>query len=128
MANPIKPTGPGGLPLPPPTTEPASPVRSSGGADFRRELAGVSPAAPPAAGASPPVPAAGSTEAIFADLRAGRIDRAAALDRLVAGQLARVAPAGLTPAARGELEAVLRGALEHDPGLARLFEDASRES
>lgn len=133
MANPIKPTGPGPVAPPLPDAQPGDRGAATGNVrtgtgDFRRELTQAAQAA-----SSPPTEATAAaagprgSAAVFADLRAGHIDRGQAVDRLVAHQLERVAPAGLTPAARAELESLLRNALENDPNLARLVEDASRE-
>ncbi|MCC7537753.1 MAG: hypothetical protein IT379_16135 [Deltaproteobacteria bacterium] len=131
MANPIKPTGPGGLPPSIPDVQPSRTERAGTG-DFRRELANAAATREPGAGAgaasATPAAQANGTTAVLADLRAGRIDRSEAVERLVAHQVERVAPAGLSPSARAELESLLRSTLESDPNLARLMEDASREA
>lgn len=67
-----------------------------------------------------------NAEGVLADLRAGRIDGAAAVERLVAEALKGPMAAGLTPGGRVALEAHLRASLEDDPNLAALVRDLDR--
>jgi hypothetical protein len=60
---------------------------------------------------------------VAADLQAGRIDGATAIDRLVADVLNGPMAAGLDARARAALETHLRASLEDDPNLAALVRD-----
>jgi hypothetical protein len=61
------------------------------------------------------------TESVLAEFRAGRIDRAAALDQLADRAVARSGVAALTEKGAADLKAFLRDQLEHDPALAALL-------
>lgn len=67
-----------------------------------------------------------TTDALLADVKAGRIDANAAVERLVAEALEGPLAAGLTPAGKADLEAHLRDALQHDPNLAAMVRDLER--
>ena len=119
MTSPIKPPG-GGPPKPPGGPEGLSKSQGPRGADgpddarFRDAVAD-----------KPEVGAAGAVDPVVADLRAGRIDAAEAVDRLVARAMERVPP-GVTEAGRAELEAFLREQLAEDPTLSEMVEDLER--
>src|SRR5262245_53755486 len=72
------------------------------------------------------VSAAGPLASIGDDLRAGKIDVATAIERLVARALSSQDAAALPPARRAELEAHLRAALADDPALLALTKDLER--
>lgn len=65
----------------------------------------------------------GPVAGVAADLQAGRIDGATAIDRLVADVLNGPMAAGLDERARAALETHLRTSLEDDPNLAALVRD-----
>jgi len=86
---------------------------------------------PNAAASAGPSTGAARTEksgpaGIVQELRAGQIDAQTAVDKLVDRALAKADAAGLSPAKRGELEAVLRDALATDPTLSQLSKDLER--
>ena len=72
------------------------------------------------------VDGASEVKRIAADLRAGRMDAASAVDALVARALESNAAMALPPAQRTELEAYLRTTLSEDPSLLALTKDLSR--
>jgi hypothetical protein len=72
------------------------------------------------------VPAADPVTNVAADLRAGRIDVATALDRIVARAMESGPASTLPPAQRRELEAFLRQSLADDPSLLALTKDLER--
>ncbi len=119
MTGPLKPTGA------PPVADSAlgagGPDAPSG-AEFRDALDATSASAPPEA----PAPVDGELARIVEDVRAGRLDPAAAVDTLVARALASPMARGLAPAARAGLEAHLRATLAEDPVLRQLVGDLSR--
>lgn len=126
MTSPIKPPGDG----PPGPSSPDGPGGPSGPGKpkpaegpseaFRETLEGASegPASEQVAGSD-------ALQSVADDLRAGRIDAAQAVDRLVQRAL-EAAPEALPPAARAELEAHLRRALAEDPSLSALTKDLER--
>ena len=71
-------------------------------------------------------PAADPVSNVAADLRAGRIDVATALDRIVARAMESGPASALPPAQRRELEAFLRQSLADDPSLLALTKDLER--
>lgn len=116
----------------PPGTNPVAPPVSAEGAGptaaprnpeaFRAALDG--------AGAAPAVHStqgAGSVEKVVAELRAGRVDVAGAVEALVAEALGGKTVSALPPARRAELEGVLRQALAEDPALVELQRDLERQ-
>lgn len=119
MTSSIKPPGSGG-------PKPIDPVGASKDAERsdrtraeRFEEALDASRAPSTTTASSVGPVAG----VAADLQAGRIDGATAIDRLVADVLNGPMAAGLDARARAALEAHLRASLEDDPNLAALVRD-----
>lgn len=128
MSAPIKP--PGGPSGPPPgiggPEGPGGPEASSG----RPASEGASPAerpeaARPASGTEAAAPA-GPVREVAEALRAGQIDGAEAIDRLVQHALGAPGAQALSPALRSELEAHLRQTLADDPALAALVRDLDR--
>lgn len=121
MTGPIKPPStPGGA-------TPASPVdsaRETGRADFREEALTV----PDRPGAAPE--AASSLEpalaAIAKELREGRLQPSQAVDALVERVLQSPMARTLAPAARAQLETVVRAQLADDPALSALVADLGR--
>ncbi|NOY92407.1 MAG: hypothetical protein GXP55_14530 [Deltaproteobacteria bacterium] len=127
MTSPIKP--PGGPP-PPITATPETGVEGLKAPDvgqareaFRQAL-DETPEAQAVEGPGALAP----TEQLGADLAAGRVDRATAIDTLVAQSLAKPEVALLSPAGRVELETHLREALANDPGLSGLLDDLERSA
>lgn len=132
MSTPIK--GPGGAPPgaglpdgaegPGPTKGPSESFRDAlEGAD----KAGGTEGAGAAGGAEAnQVEATGAVRELAADLRAGRIDISAALDKIVERAMASGPAAALGPAARRELEQFLRRQLADDPTLLALAKDLER--
>jgi hypothetical protein len=124
MSSPIKP--PGGKPAGGVSPEDVAGTGSAKGPGkaaeaFRDALEGARGAdASTAAGAADPV------RAVAADLAAGRIDAATAVDRLVARALESGGARGLPPVRRAELEALLRASLAEDPTLVSLTKDLER--
>lgn len=124
MTSPIKP--PGGTP---PGAPDPSRVDGAGRAEgpretFREALDRTSSDAGPAGATAPPEVT--GVRAISDDVRTGRIDAEAAVDRLVARALSTPAARSLTEAARAELEADLRRSLAEDPTLLALTKDLAR--
>ena len=111
MTSPIKPPG-GGKPASPGASAP------SPGESFQKSLDGVQETNSAAATGAPAL-----VEQLVADLKAGRIDGPAAMDRLVQDALEGPMAAGLTPRGRDELEAFLRESFAQDPALAQLLQD-----
>ena len=118
MTSPIKPPG-GGPPKVPGADaqpDPRKAERSEGAREaFETALEGT-PKGADAAGAAP-------VDDVVADLRAGRIDAAAAVEKMVQEALSAPGVAQLDAAARAELEAHIRQTLEDDPNLAALVRD-----
>jgi hypothetical protein len=119
MSSSIKPPGSGG-------PKPIDPVGASKDAERsdraraeRFEEALEASRTPSTTAASSTSPVAG----VAADLQAGRIDGATAIDRLVADVLNGPMAAGLDARARAALETHLRASLEDDPNLAALVRD-----
>lgn len=119
-------------PIKPPGKPPGTPPPDVGGADatsrtkgpseaFRDALAGAEgPEQANAVTAKQGAQGADALKSISEDLRAGRIDAAGAVDRLVARALDAVDVRALPPTKRAELEAFLRNALRDDPTLGGL--------
>ncbi len=126
MSSPIKP--PGGTPSPPPSADGAGPTGRAGQkapSETFQESLDKSAGTPAPKG----VVEAGhvdGTQEVAADLRAGRIDAATAVERLVARTLEGPTAVGLTPAGRAELETFLRRMLAEDPALLALTKDLER--
>jgi hypothetical protein len=131
VTNPIRPTGPGtGLdPLGDSLSSPSDAVRggpsapsgagqAAGAAGSQASQAAAGLTAP---GAGSAASAAGSTARVLAELRAGHIDRAQAIEALVAQALAEPHVARLSPARQAELAGVLRASLGDDPRLGKLL-------
>lgn len=114
----IKPKGPGGPGVPDAPDAPSAKPTEAPRESFREVLDAPSGAARTSA--------TGPLASITDDLRAGKIDAATAIDRLVANALAGKDVAGLPPARRAELEAHLRAALAEDPALVALTKDLER--
>ncbi len=117
---------------PPSGKSPSLPPAGDGGIDAVR---GSGPKAPSDAfrkTLDEPVAAAARAEpktvaaALAHDLRAGRIDADTVVNKLVDKALAKADAAGLSPAKRLELEAMLRDALVSDPTLSQLSKDLER--
>jgi hypothetical protein len=83
------------------------------------------PGAVSSASAARAAPKAG-VAGIAQELRAGHISGEVAVQKLVDRALAKADSAGLSPAKRTELEAVLRDALASDPTLSQLSKDLER--
>lgn len=125
MTSPIKPPG-GGPPSGIDPTDPASKGAAKGpaGAEGAERAEAFQEAlASQQGGQAESVQEAGS---IGADLEAGRIDAATAIDRLVAEALSGPMASTLDAAGRAELEAHLRASLEDDPNLAAMVRDLER--
>lgn len=118
MTDSIKP--PGG----PPSTPPIAPTGASGTGEgrFREALDGASEARP----AAQATPAPSHLAAVVAELRSGAITAEAAIGRLVEHHLGAGPARALAPAARAELEHLLRGRLEADPTFRALTADLER--
>lgn len=137
MSSPIKPPGNGPRPIDPVgASTDAGRTRAERSEGFDRALE-TSQASNSQAPATHPAAATAAADArgaedvagvvgVVADLRAGRIDGAAAVERLVAEALSGPMAAGLTPDGRVALEAHLRASLEDDPNLAALVRDLDR--
>jgi hypothetical protein len=108
MTGPIKPPGGGSFGVGGPG-DPSS--TRAPGERFEATLDRVSA---PKSDSIAPTPLAGA-RAISADLRAGRLEATAAVDRIVTEALSSPMALGLDPAARAELEAHLRSQLAEDP-------------
>ncbi len=65
-------------------------------------------------------------QSLAADLAAGRIDGAQAVDRLVTATLGGGAAEALPSAERARLESMLRAALAEDPALVAMQKDLAR--
>jgi hypothetical protein len=90
---------------------------------------GPAPASPVGAttGVSGTVATGGDVAAaVVAELRAGRIDAAGAVERLVTNALSQAGASALPPLRRAELEALLREAVSSDPSLVQLRKDLER--
>jgi type IV secretory pathway TrbL component len=131
VTNPIRPTGPGtGLdPLGESVSSPPDAVRGGPSApsgasqaagaassEVARASAGLS-----ASGAGSPSSGAGGAARVLAELHAGHIDRAQAIEALVSQALAEPHVARLSPARQAELAGVLRASLGDDPRLSKLL-------
>lgn len=117
MTDSIKP--PGG----PPAALPVAPKGTDGAEGrFRAELEGATAAEakPAASGAS------GIVSATVAEIRAGTLTPEAAVARLLEHHLGAGPARALAPAARAELERILRSRLEDDPTLRALSADLGR--
>jgi len=120
MSIPIKPPGgPAGVPPP----DGADGPKKSGEASeaFRAALDEVAPAAAPGPGV-----ALEGAASVAAELRAGRIDAAVAVERLLERAVASGAAAALSPEQREGLRAHLRQILAEDPSLLALTKDLGR--
>lgn len=123
MTSPIKP--PGG---PKPPIDPAAAESSQGpsSADrserFQEALGATETPATSASTAS----SATELDSVVADLKAGRIDADAAVERLIADALQGPMASLLDDAGKAELEAHLRATLEDDPNLSALVRDMDR--
>ena len=133
MSTPIK--GPGGASPGAgfPESDGPSGTKTGGASEtFREALDGAEKAADPqgAAGAAPTgasqIDPSDPVALVAADLRAGRIDVATALDRIVERAMASGPATALEPAARRELQDFLRQALADDPSLLALTKDLER--
>ncbi|MCA9612847.1 MAG: hypothetical protein H6722_22080 [Sandaracinus sp.] len=121
MTSSIKPPGSGPKPI-----DPVGASKDADRTDRTRTEAfdeALEAARAPATSATAP---AGAVSGVVEDLRAGRIDAAAAVDRLVADVLNGPMAAGLDDRGRAALEAHLRASLEDDPNLAALVRDLER--
>jgi hypothetical protein len=117
MTGPIKPTSGTSVANP---LEPATEAGEASRADFREALEVEStPSARPAE-------VSGELATLVAEVEAGRLTAAEAVDQLVDRALGSAMARGLEPAARAGLEAHLRAALAEDPVLGQLVEDLSR--
>ena len=119
MTGPIKPPGGGSIGVGGPG-DPSGPRPS--GERFEATLDRVSA---PKSDSIAPTPLAGA-RAISADLRAGRLEASAAVDRIVAEALASPMAAGLDRTSLAELEAHLRSQLAEDPTLQSMTADLDR--
>ena len=119
----IKPKGP----HTPGATTPESPTETGAAhaKDAPRETFRETLDAPAKASQAAPT---GPLASIRDDLRAGKIDAAGAIDRLVARALSAPEAAALPPARKAELEAHLRAALADDPTLVAMTKDLERAS
>ena len=115
MTGPIKPPG---SPKPPSSVDTPTEVnRSAETAEaFKGALEGPSEAAP----------ATEVSAAVSAELRAGTLDAAGAVERLIADALASPAATQLSSAGKQALENHLRESLADDPNLAALVTDLER--
>jgi hypothetical protein len=131
VTNPIRPSGPGpGLdPLGDSVSSPSDAVRggpsapgapgqAAGSAGAQASQASEASAALAASSSGAPASGAGR---VLAELRAGHIDRAQAIEALVAQALAEPHVARLSPARQAELAGVLRATLGDDPRLGKLL-------
>src|SRR5687768_5886572 len=131
MSTPIK--GPGGTSPGAglPETEGPSGTKTGGASEtFREALQGAEKTAQPegasAAAEAAQVEGADPVALVAADLRAGRIDVATAVDRIVERAMASGPATALEPAARRELPDFLRQTLADDPSLQALTKDLER--
>lgn len=118
MTSPIKP--PGG------STPPLAPNQATQGPDSKaaegfREALEVDGPSKTSAAQGP-----SGVDAVVAELRAGRIDAAEAVERLVAEALEGPMASMLDAAGRSQLEAHLRETLADDPNLQALVRDLER--
>ncbi len=111
----MKITGPGSG-SPPDGVQPPDEAQAPSGAKFAEKIDKAAVSQQPRAGDVEP--AAGGIADIGADLRAGRITPAAAIERVVERVLDRQVGADAPAAVRAKIEASLRQALEDDPLLA----------
>ncbi len=118
MTSPIKPPGGGPPKVPGADARPES-TKAQRSDESRQAFEAALDQTAPSAEAQK----AGSVDGVVEDLRAGRIDGAAAVDRLVQEALSAPGVAQLDAAARAELEAHIRHTLEDDPNLAALVRD-----
>lgn len=118
MTSPIKPPG-GGPPKVPGADAQPDPSKAKGAEGSREAFE----AALDGADRGQDAQAAAPTDAVVADLRAGRTDAAAAVEAMVQEALSAPGVAQLDAAARAELEAHIRHTLEDDPHLAALVRD-----
>lgn len=118
MTSPIKPPG-GGPPKVPGADAQPDPTKAKGAGGSREAFE----AALDGVDRGRDAQAAAPVDAVVADLRAGRIDAAAAVDKMVQEALSAPGVASLDAAARAELEAHIRHTLEDDPNLAALVRD-----
>ena len=89
---------------------------------FRGALDGATPPSEASVTAVPP----GGVSEVTAALRAGTLTPEAAVSRLCEQHLASGPARALTPAARAELERLLRARLEDDPALLALTSELGR--
>ncbi len=126
MTSSIKP--PGGPPPGAPTPDEVSGANKPAGAQGAKEsfkstldqVAGASPAQASAA--------TGGVHSIAADLKAGTIDAATAVDRLVAQTMGGPAAQALNEVGRAALESRLRTILAEDPALKQMVSDLTSDS
>lgn len=125
MTSPIKPPGSGGPPSIAPRDE-AKGASKSGEAkgpkeSFKATMDNVAGAkAPEGVGRAASV---GGVQEIAAALKAGKIDAAGAVEKLVARALESPAAQALNEVGRAQLEAQIRDAIETDPALQSLVSD-----
>lgn len=128
MSSEIKPPGAGGVP--PAVGGADSSVPSEGtGEAFRAALEGTAPVegtAPAESTAQSATSASQGIEGIAAELRAGRVDSAQAVEQLLTRALSSASAQALPPAERARLEAMLRSAIAEDPTLAAMQKDLTR--
>ena len=123
MTSPIKPPGGG-----PPKVGPAAGVDKAGAPDaakgpkesFGATLDKVSGAEAPQGAAK-----VDGVQGIVADLKAGKIDPAAAVEQLISRAMESPAAQRLNEAGRAALEAHLRETLQDDPALQSLVDELS---
>ena len=123
MSTPIKPPGGGGPPRGIDAPKGKDAVSKAPSDEFRKTLDLRRPA--PAAPVAQPV-ATDAVQRIAAQVRAGELDAARAVEQLVERAMSSGAASTLAPAQRRELEALLRSAVESDPTLAAMVKDLER--
>jgi hypothetical protein len=121
MTSPIQPPG-GGPPKVPGADAQPDPSKAKGTEGSREAFEATLDGADRGSDAQ----AAAPVDGVVADLRAGKIDAAAAVEKMVQEALSAPGVAQLDAAARAELEAHIRHTLEDDPNLAALVRDLDR--
>lgn len=126
MTSSIKP--PGGPPPGAPTPDEISGANKPAGAQGAKES--FKSTLDAAAGPNPTqeATAAGGVHSIAADLKAGTIDAATAVDRLVARTMNGPAAQALNEVGRAALESRLRAILAEDPALKQMVSDLTADS
>ncbi len=122
MTSPIKPPGGGPPKVPGADAQQPDPSKAKGPEGSREAFEAALEGADRGSDAQ----ATESVDAVVADLRAGKIDAAAAVEKMVQEALSAPGVAQLDAAARAELEAHIRHTLEDDPNLAALVRDLDR--